>query len=517
MKKIPFPADHDPHAPSAQYLEDLATGYWYSEALFAAVEMDIFSLLDQDGATAGELSRMLSADAAGLDRFLNTLVQTGLLAVHKKRYFNTVISSEHLVSGKDGYMGGSILWRRELQPYWKGLAECVKAGGRTDYPGKDDADERAGRIRKYISAMDAVARTKTDEILGFFGKGRVRGRLLDVGAGSGAVTTAFLKQHPDISATLMDLPQVLDQTKVFMKGRGLGRRISYLAANILEQWPVRRAWFDIVVLSNIIHAYSEKELPHILGMAAASLKKNGIMLIHDFFSEHHAEKAALSDLNMFINTYNGRVFSSRHVLSQLEKTGLASTGLLPLGSDTAVIMASKSVKALEGLCIDPLGRLLQRMKETGFRKAVLLNREDILISDWPGIKCRFGCSRYGSGHCPPNSLHPEETKAVMESYRHAVLLEGEPPTREFQLKVLKAEKEAFLGGFHKAFSFWAGPCSICDRCTADSRCRNTQNARPSMEGSGIDVFNTARKAGIKLRTLKSRTDAVKYFGLVLLD
>jgi hypothetical protein len=38
-----------------------------------------------------------------------------------------------------------------------------------------------------------------------------------------------------------------------------------------------------------------------------------------------------------------------------------------------------------------------------------------------------------------------------------------------------------------------------------------------MEGAGIDVFETARRAGATVRTLTSKDDFVKYFALVLLE
>jgi len=38
-----------------------------------------------------------------------------------------------------------------------------------------------------------------------------------------------------------------------------------------------------------------------------------------------------------------------------------------------------------------------------------------------------------------------------------------------------------------------------------------------MEGAGIDVYETVRRAGIGLRTLDSRSGFVKYFGLLLVE
>ena len=81
--------------------------------------------------------------------------------------------------------------------------------------------------------------------------------------------------------------------------------------------------------------------------------------------------------------------------------------------------------------------------------------------------------------------------------------------------MLQAEKQAFKLGYYKAFSLWAGPCSICEHCIQDKE--NCTKTRPSMENYGIDVFATVQKQGDSLKTLASKDGFVKYYGLLLLE
>ncbi|HEX3031474.1 MAG TPA: methyltransferase dimerization domain-containing protein [Bacillota bacterium] len=37
-------------------MEDLATGYWYSQVLFTAVELELFKVLEPQGKTTSELA-----------------------------------------------------------------------------------------------------------------------------------------------------------------------------------------------------------------------------------------------------------------------------------------------------------------------------------------------------------------------------------------------------------------------------------------------------------------------------
>lgn len=69
MKPLSF-LNPDPQEASPQYLEDLATAYWFSEALFTAVEMGIFTFLEPMGKTIAEIASALESDCQGVERFL---------------------------------------------------------------------------------------------------------------------------------------------------------------------------------------------------------------------------------------------------------------------------------------------------------------------------------------------------------------------------------------------------------------------------------------------------------------
>lgn len=517
MKPLPF-LKHDPQETGPQYLEDLATGYWFSEILFTAVDLDVFTNLDPAGKTADTIAETLNSDTGGMERFLQALCSLGLVTCDGRFFYNTKIASEYLVQGKENYQGHTILWRKYLSAPWQDLKSSLMAGGRVFDPAPEESKQLNNRIRRYIRAMDDVARTKTREMLPLFNNLSITGNILDVGAGSGAVAAGFLERFTGAQATLIDLPGVLENAAELLQQRGVNERIAFCPANILEPWPVRKGTFDLVILSNVLHAYAESEARHVLFEAGACLKPDGFLLIHDFFREHYPEKAALFDINMFINTYNGKVFTEKWVRRQLESDNLYTSNLIPLGSDTGVIMASKNEQQLANLCLDPISRLVPQIKSLGFGQVCSVSVDTIHVPDWADLRCRFGCSHYGRPHCPPNSPSPARTREVLKDYTRALLLEGEPPTRDFQRKVLRAEKETFKAGFHKAFAYWAGPCSLCEpSCTTDGVCRNPEDARSSMEGAGIDVFETVRRAGFTLRPLSNRDDFTKYFALLLLE
>ena len=77
------------------------------------------------------------------------------------------------------------------------------------------------------------------------------------------------------------------------------------------------------------------------------LSPDGIVLIHDIFHDHMPMKAGIMDMNMMINTFNGKVFSFREVERFLHDSRIPYVKELSLSSDTALILASKNKEALE--------------------------------------------------------------------------------------------------------------------------------------------------------------------------
>jgi predicted metal-binding protein len=159
---------------------------------------------------------------------------------------------------------------------------------------------------------------------------------------------------------------------------------------------------------------------------------------------------------------------------------------------------------------------LKRIYELGAEKAKIISPADVEMGAWVRWKCQFGCGGYGSSlMCPPYTPKPEETRRMLNGYKRAILFEtGSGDTKEIAARM---EREIFLWGFYRALGLGAGPCSLCRSCSFDEGCRHPDDARPSMEACGIDVFATARKHGFTINVVRSYEDPQHYFGLVLIE
>jgi predicted metal-binding protein len=273
------------------------------------------------------------------------------------------------------------------------------------------------------------------------------------------------------------------------------------------------------VLSNFLHAYDTVEARESLHKVLDLLKWDGLVLIHDYFPDRWGRsphKGALYDLNMMLNTYDGACHEGSEIMGWLRDMGMGRVQIRDLTTDSSIILASRERSEHEEKM--HLDEWVYVARHERFCHAALLPAEKIVTAPWVRMKCQYGCSVYGQNlQCPPHGIEISSMKEMLESYRWSLIVEGTPPGRDFHAKLLNLEKRAFLAGFHKALVLGAGPCPVCSTCSQDANCRHPDQARPSMEGSGIDVYTTARNAGIRLNPVTEKDRYVKYIGLLLLE
>ena len=149
-------------------------------------------------------------------------------------------------------------------------------------------------------------------------------------------------------------------------------------------------------------------------------------------------------------------------------------------------------------------------------KAKVIRPATIQTGGWVRWKCQFGCGGFGSSLvCPPHSPSPAQTRLMLDKYKEAILFEV--PHGQAKKIAIALEKKLFLAGYYKALGLGSGPCELCETCAFEQGCRHPNQARPSMEACGIDVFATARRHGFTINVVRNHRDPQHYFGLVLVE
>ena len=190
--------------------------------------------------------------------------------------------------------------------------------------------------------------------------------------------------------------------------------------------------------------------------------------------------------------------------------------------------------------------LLSYAKRKGASYAKIIDSNEVILDPRVRLKCSVPlCSSFGRNlMCPPNVISVEEFSKVLKHYEKAILLQVETDTdssdksarsldgrlceeldratdsakwqKALHKLVNSVETEAFKQGFYLAAGLTGGECSLCAECVtvqSGKPCRHPFEARPSMEGTGIDVIRTCEKAELPVK-LSSET-RIRWTGLVL--
>ncbi|MGE3662175.1 MAG: methyltransferase [Pseudonocardia sp.] len=254
-------------------LSRLAYGFMASQALFAALGVDLFGHLAGGPRTVAELAGATGVPPHRMRTLLAALAAVGLVVADGDGFVNAPASARHLV-GADGlgeYFRLQIA--QQIYPAMTHLAAGITGTG-TAFDTLAGLLADSGQAQMFTAAQHA----------GSLGPARAlaarvplpgAARLLDVGGGSGAFATAFCAANPGLRATVLDLPRVVEAAAGFVR-----EPVTLLAADAArDPWPGDQ---DVVLMSYLLSALADAEIDVVLARARAALHPGGTLIVHDF-------------------------------------------------------------------------------------------------------------------------------------------------------------------------------------------------------------------------------------------
>jgi predicted metal-binding protein len=153
------------------------------------------------------------------------------------------------------------------------------------------------------------------------------------------------------------------------------------------------------------------------------------------------------------------------------------------------------------------------------------------LAQWVGLKCRYGCSQFGTNwSCPPATPRLSQARAIISEYTIALLLVGSQKCTNFYINnskrrseqvrywkgTVSLERHLSLQGYDKAFSLVSGSCSLCSKCAYPKACRFPTEKRPTIESLGVDMLGTLKNLEIDTNVAKDPKELFKYYAIILL-
>ncbi len=336
---------HSEPTPPTITPQEIARAQWafaQTFVLITAVELDVFSALQEGACGAAELAERIGASRRGLVFLLDALVGMGLLVRRGERYENAPGAGPLLAAGGAESRRGGVLRFRRLIGDWLGLTEAVRSGRPVVDVG---AEEGPGYFKDlvphlFVSNLGA-ARAAAAELKRTLPRFDVAA--LDVAAGSGVFGIALAQAHDGVVVTALDHGEVLEVTRSFVEKHGLVARFHYLPGN-LRTVELAEGLFDAAFLGHILHSEGEAESRRLLARIARTLRPGGTVVIAEFLVEEDRSgplQSLLFALNMLVHAEEGNVFSFRQIAAWLDEAGFEQVRPLAVEGASPLILASR--------------------------------------------------------------------------------------------------------------------------------------------------------------------------------
>ncbi len=308
-------------------LMELATGYWKSALLSAAVELKIFEALADAPLSADALAAHLALPERHLSEILDALTALGLLTKQGEAYA-IAASADALVNPRsDTCILDALRFNMDLYPLWGKLAEAVRNGAPALPPGAHLGADPA-RTRRFAMGMHSRAMGIAPAILPALPLDGIT-TLLDVAAGPGTFSRLLAEQHAHLNVTQFDLPPVLDVARELTESSPARERIELRPGNYHEDdLPTG---FDAALLCGAIHQEDDDTAATLFARIRAALKPGGHFLLVDMMLDPDRSGPLFSNLfsiNMMLTSPRGRVFTAQQLLAHLESTGFIDAALI---------------------------------------------------------------------------------------------------------------------------------------------------------------------------------------------
>ena len=270
----------------------IAYGFIASKALFAALELDLFSRLLEPKSTDA-LARESGIPARRVKTLLATLTALGLIVRDGDRFHNSPASERYLTRGSPASFGEyyRLQVNRQLYPALEHL-DAGLAGDASnlavDQEGllSDPAEAEIFSVAQHAASLGPAIRLAT--AIDLHGSRT----LLDVAGGSGAFAITLCRHYPELAATIIDFPNVTEIARRFIADAGLSKRIELVGGSALDtEWPGNQ---DVVLMSYLLSAVKEDDIPTLLASAYRSLRPGGLLIVHDFMLDDDEQGPALA-------------------------------------------------------------------------------------------------------------------------------------------------------------------------------------------------------------------------------
>jgi len=318
--------------------------YQRTAAITAAIELDVFTAIGNESASAADVAERSGASPRGTRILCDYLTLLGFLTKSDDHYGLTPDSAMFLSRKSPAYAGGmtKFLLSGDVTRGFDKLSDAVRKGGTADTELGTTAAEHPVWV-EFARAMAPLMMPGSQALAEMMPLDRSRpGKVLDISASHGMWGIAFAKKYPRASVVAVDWAPVLQVARENAQHAGVADRFSTIAGNAFE--VDLGSDYDVALIPNFLHHFNMEDCVRFLRRVHGALRDGGRVAIAEFVPNPDRvsppESAGFS-LIMLATTPEGDAYTFPEYQEMLRRAGFAPPEACPLPPISTAIIASK--------------------------------------------------------------------------------------------------------------------------------------------------------------------------------
>lgn len=270
--------------PSKNKVPDLFTVLnhaWIAQAMYVTTKLGIPDRIAERPESVESLAKICEAQPIPLFQVLRALAEFGLVEFQQDGSVRLTAEGARLRSDVPYSIRSYILlWGDQLYSAGRRMLEQVQTGktafecefGETVWNAYAQDAEAKNRFAEF---MDDVTRSQMAAITAFYSFQRFR-KVVDVGAGRGALLSTVLARNPHLHGVWCDRPESLDAAQANCEQAGVVGRIEFVPGDFLTRVPPGG---DLYVIKHVLHDWEDGKAAQILKNIAAAMPDDATLLI----------------------------------------------------------------------------------------------------------------------------------------------------------------------------------------------------------------------------------------------
>ena len=333
------------------HIMQTATAFWASKVLLTAVELDLFTTLEDGKLSAPQLGAKLGLHPRGTYDFFDALVALKFLDRDgdgpEGQYKNTPQTAAFLSKKSPAYIGGvPEMMNARLFAFWNDLGTALKTGkpqNEVKHSGKSLFEElyaNQAQLGTFLEAMSGFQAANFLILAEKFDFTRYK-TVSDVGGALALLSRIVGARHPHLTFNSFDLPPVAPHAQKHIRDAKMEGRITAVAGDFFQD-ELPKA--DVITMGNILHDWNLERKKILITKAYNALPQGGAFIaIENLIDDARRENAfgLLMSLNMLIETGDGFDYTGADFRGWCSEVGFKRFEIINLAGPTSAAIAYK--------------------------------------------------------------------------------------------------------------------------------------------------------------------------------